>query len=251
MNPSMDLQQLAPDNLGFGLLPEGLRSAYLTAMYSELEYAVGERLSQGLSDKQLEEFEQIVDGESVAVVGFLDAHRPGWRAQHLNTPPAGVADFAAGLWLELNRPDYRQIVADMFDDLRMRVRAFPERELARALFTQEALSATEAGAALTSQQLHDLGGEIRRRLVEAVNAAIAAGLIPARRLELAALRRGFARASRSMPETPNTSASDILDVHAALRALDHWYGRHVPNRGRIVADAVGAMARLLGVAADT
>lgn len=249
MSSLANVQDLAPDDLGFGLLPEGLRAAHLTAMVSDLELAIGESLSVGLGDDELEEFSQIIDGEPVAVADFLDAHRPDWRDTRDFTDPA---DAAAGLWLSVHRPAYREVVADEFDMLRLRVRAFPERELARTLFTEERLSATGAGAELAPTHQRALTLEIRSRLIATVNETITAGLDARHRAELIALRQDADSALAvvgAQPRGVRTTAQNARGGHhrTGMTALDQFYAGQVPDRGRIVAEVVVNLAALLGV----
>ena len=48
-------------DIGLDGLPEEQKKPFLQHIYSELELRVGTRLSDGLSDTQLEEFEKIID----------------------------------------------------------------------------------------------------------------------------------------------------------------------------------------------
>lgn len=123
--------------LGLDGLPEEQRTAFLKHIYSELEQRVGEQLSQGLTDAQLNEFTTIIDQAPGAVDGFLAAHAPNYQQEPMYqrllqalqaANPAVAADdprlraeFAATKWLEVNRPDYRSIVAAVMEELKKEI----------------------------------------------------------------------------------------------------------------------------------
>lgn len=118
--------------LGLDGLPEDQRQPFLDHIYSELELRVGERLSQGMSDDQLDEFANIIDKVPGAVDEFLAKHSPNYTQdpvfQRLSQA-TGVAvddprlkdEYAATKWLEVNRPDYRDVVAAVMDELKKEI----------------------------------------------------------------------------------------------------------------------------------
>ena len=118
--------------LGLDQLPEEQRKPFLDHIYSELELRVGERLSQGLSDAQLDEFADIIDKVPGAVDEFLGKHAPQYQQepmfQRLVQATGAQADdprlkdeFAATKWLEVNRPDYRDVVAAVMEELKKEI----------------------------------------------------------------------------------------------------------------------------------
>jgi len=102
--------------LGLDQLPEDQQKSLLQHIYSELELRVGERLSQGMSDAQLEEFAGIIDKTPGAVDDFLAKHAPNYQQD-----PRLKDEFAATKWLEVNRPDYRDVVAAVMADLKKEI----------------------------------------------------------------------------------------------------------------------------------
>ena len=118
--------------LGLDQLPEGQRKPFLEHIYSELELRVGERLSQGMSDAQLDEFANIIDKVEGAVDNFLAKHAPNYTEdlmfQRLVQATGVAADdsrlrneYAATKWLEVNRPDYRDVVAAVMEELKREI----------------------------------------------------------------------------------------------------------------------------------
>ncbi|MEO6110188.1 MAG: DUF5663 domain-containing protein [Candidatus Saccharimonadales bacterium] len=119
-------------DVGLGDLPEAQKKPFLQHTYDQLEYKVGIRLSEGMSDTQLEEFEAIIDRKEEVVSSWLAAHAPDFqneevyqRLQQASGLPAGDAglraEFAATKWLEVNRPDYRDVVARTLDELKQEI----------------------------------------------------------------------------------------------------------------------------------
>ena len=118
--------------LGLDQLPEEQKKPFLEHIYSELELKVGTRLSDGLNDTQLEEFEKIIDRNEDAIDTWLSQHAPNFsqeegftRLQQATkleaTDPRLKSEFAATKWLEVNRPDYRDVVAAVLGELKAEI----------------------------------------------------------------------------------------------------------------------------------
>lgn len=121
-------------DLGLDQLPEEQKKPFLQHIYSELELKVGTRLSDGLSDTQLEEFEKIIDRNEEAIDTWLSLNAPNFmqeegfaRLQQATklevTDPRLKSEFAATKWLEVNRPDYRNVVAAVLEELKKEIMA--------------------------------------------------------------------------------------------------------------------------------
>jgi hypothetical protein len=116
-------------DIGLNDLPEEQKKAFLQHIYDELELRVGTKLSDGMSDAQLEEFESIIDRKDDVIVAWLAQHAPDYQNDEAFTriqqatgldvnDPALRSEYAATKWLEVNRPDYRDVVASVLDDLK-------------------------------------------------------------------------------------------------------------------------------------
>ena len=79
--------------MGLSAMPEQEKQAFLDYVQEELEVRIGERISRGLTEVQLNEFDMITD-------------------------PAEAAK-----WLEKNRPDYREIVTRTINEMKEEIRA--------------------------------------------------------------------------------------------------------------------------------
>lgn len=115
-------------DIGLDSLPDDQKQAFLQHIYEELELRVGTKLSDGLSDAQLEEFEKIIDRDQATIDGWLAAHVQNYTTdqifqrmqQALKLDPADPtlkAEYVATKWLEVNRPDYRDVVKQVLEEL--------------------------------------------------------------------------------------------------------------------------------------
>ena len=79
--------------MGLSAMPEQERQDFLNYVQEELEVRIGERISKGLTEAQLNEFDAITD------------------------------QAEATAWLEKNRPDYREIVMRTIEEMKAEIRA--------------------------------------------------------------------------------------------------------------------------------
>lgn len=120
------------EDIGLGGLPEDQKKPFLQLTYDRLEYQVGIRLSEGMSDDQLEEFESIIDRKPDVITNWLAVNAPAYQedqvfvklqqASGLAAGDEGLrAEYAATKWLEVNRPDYRDVVARTLDEIKAEI----------------------------------------------------------------------------------------------------------------------------------
>lgn len=120
------------EEVGLAAMPEEQKKAFLQHIYDELELRVGTRLSDGMSDGQLEEFESIIDRKDDIISAWLAKHVPDYhndqsfgriqQATGLDVNDLGLkAEYTATKWLEVNRPDYRDVVASVLTELKKEV----------------------------------------------------------------------------------------------------------------------------------
>lgn len=119
-------------DIGLNEMPEDQKRPFLQHVYDELEIRVGTKLSEGMSDEQLSEFEQIIDRKDDVILRWLEEKTPNYfndpvfqklqEASKLEASDPNLrAEYAATKWLEINRPDYRQVVAEVLDALRKEI----------------------------------------------------------------------------------------------------------------------------------
>ncbi|MBR3236119.1 hypothetical protein IKF92_00340 [Candidatus Saccharibacteria bacterium] len=89
----MEFNEQFLQEMGLSAMPEEQKQKFLDYIQEELEIRIGERISRGLTEEQLNEFDMIED-------------------------PAEAAK-----WLEKNRPDYREIVSRTIEEMKAEIRA--------------------------------------------------------------------------------------------------------------------------------
>ncbi|MBQ6313644.1 hypothetical protein IJI29_02190 [Candidatus Saccharibacteria bacterium] len=88
----MDFDEQFLQEMGLSAMPEDQKQAFLDYVQEELEIRIGERISKGLTETQLNEFDMITDQQEAAK------------------------------WLEKNRPDYREIVTRTINEMKDEIR---------------------------------------------------------------------------------------------------------------------------------
>ena len=119
-------------DLGLDQLPEDQRQAFKDHILNQLELRVGTRLSDGLSDAQLAEFESFVDRDAEKVQAWVGKNAPNYQNDDSykqlksGTPNIDdetlLAEYASLKWLAVNRPDYQTVVAQVIDELKKEIR---------------------------------------------------------------------------------------------------------------------------------
>ena len=89
----MEFDEKFLQEMGLSAMPEEEKKRFLEYIQEELEIRIGERISRGLSEAQLNEFDMTTTLEE------------------------------ARAWLEKNRPDYREIVNRTINEMKEEIRA--------------------------------------------------------------------------------------------------------------------------------
>lgn len=121
-------------DVGLSGLPEDQKQAFLQHIYEELELRVGTKLSEGLNEQQMSEFESFVDQNEDKVRNWFNENMPDYASRQDfvqlseaapdNTPELAIlCEYGSLKWLELNRPDYRQVVAEELETLKNEIRS--------------------------------------------------------------------------------------------------------------------------------
>jgi hypothetical protein len=121
------------EEVGLGGLPEEQKKEFLRHAQEELEIRVGAKMSEGLTDEQIREFERVIDGDETTVKAVLSEsgdyrQHDFWRllvekGGFSEGSPELEQEFASIFWLTKNRPDYQEIVAKVAGDLRSEIEA--------------------------------------------------------------------------------------------------------------------------------
>ena len=121
-------------DVGLGDLPEDQKQAFVQHLYRELELRVGTKLSDGMNEDQLAEFEAFVDRNEQKVRAWFDRNVPNYEQEDdyksLKSSVAGnpqvteldlLSEYGSLKWLQLNRSDYREVVASEMEKLKNEV----------------------------------------------------------------------------------------------------------------------------------
>ena len=84
-------------DVGLGDLPEDQKQAFLQHIYSELELRVGTKLF----DRYLANYRELPDFQSLRASAPADV-----------SDLVVLSEYGSLKWLEMNRPDYKQVVAN-------------------------------------------------------------------------------------------------------------------------------------------
>ncbi len=98
----MKIDEQFLQEMGLEEMPEGQKQDFLVYMQRKLEATIGKRIAYGVPKKELAGFDAVSDGA-------------GARA-----------------WLKRNRPDYREVAAQAFEELKTEIRANRAQLLGRA-----------------------------------------------------------------------------------------------------------------------
>ena len=119
--------------LGLDSLRGQEREDFKEFMRDTLWARVGEELTDGLSDKQLEEFGYFMDGNVDGMKSWLAQHAPGYqedeaykqfKAVNTDLSEADVlGSYGSLLWLQKTRPSYPQVVEQKMDELKAEIKS--------------------------------------------------------------------------------------------------------------------------------
>ncbi|MEI6053746.1 MAG: DUF5663 domain-containing protein [Candidatus Saccharibacteria bacterium] len=120
------------EDIGLNEMPEGQKKPFLQYIYDELELRVGTKLSDGMTDGQLEEFESIIDKKDDIIVAWLNKHTPDYhndeifiklqKATGMDVNDSNLrSEYAATKWLEINRPNYKSVVTQVLEEIKKEV----------------------------------------------------------------------------------------------------------------------------------
>lgn len=107
------------NELGLGSMPDHEKKPFIAHIYDELEQRVGVRLSKGLTNQQMEEFELIASGSKESISRWLESNVPDYqnRSDYANLATAsGLVsgspeldlEYASSKWFDKNIPGYQK-----------------------------------------------------------------------------------------------------------------------------------------------
>jgi uncharacterized protein DUF5663 len=121
-------------DVGLNQLPDDQKRPFLEHIYSQLELRVGTRLSEGLSENQMNEFESFIDRNEEKVHAWIQnntpdyANDPAYTKLKSSAPQevseiAILSEYASLKWLGINRPDYREVVKQVLEEIKQEILA--------------------------------------------------------------------------------------------------------------------------------
>lgn len=120
--------------VGLSNLPQDQKEAFLKQAKEELELRVGEKMSQGLSDAQIEEFEGIMKNDQGVIRKVVSELGSDFRNDPIyqkllerNGVTEGtweiIGEYLSIKWIQKNRPDYHDIVKSSIEELKAEIKA--------------------------------------------------------------------------------------------------------------------------------
>lgn len=118
------------EGLGLSDMPESEKGPFLEHLQEELEVRVGEKISAGLPEEKIEQFEKILDGDQQVITGIIggeDFHQNELYQKILENggfedgSPEALGEYASMKWLKQNKPDYQDIVEGTLNELKSEV----------------------------------------------------------------------------------------------------------------------------------
>ncbi len=130
----MKFDDMFLSEVGLSNLPENQKQAFLAHAQEELELRVGTKMSEGLSDAQIEEFEGIMENDQqvirkvVAELGMDFRTDPIYKKilEKYGVSEGNwdmISEYLSVKWIQKNRPDYHTIVQETAEELKNEIRA--------------------------------------------------------------------------------------------------------------------------------
>lgn len=130
------------DSVGLSGMPEEQKASFLQYAQDQLEVRIGEKMSEGLSDDQLDEFERIIDNDETTVQKWL-ADLGDYKndetykkllegSEDEEDSPQFLADYVTAKWLDQNCPQYQDIIKESIEGLQAEISSQKDEILANA-----------------------------------------------------------------------------------------------------------------------
>lgn len=128
------------ESVGLGGLPADQKSGFMQYAQDQLEIRIGEKMSNNLSDAQLDEFEKIIDNDQEMMQKWLAAagdYKNNEVYQKLVQAAGGDSaevenDFITAVWLNRNCPQYQQLIDESMNEIREEIAKNKDQILANA-----------------------------------------------------------------------------------------------------------------------
>ena len=121
------------EEIGLNRMPMNEQEEFKKHIQEEIEVSVGERISDGMSPEKLDEFEAIIDENSDFIQNWVLMNTPDYKNdeiyqtfvdQNNGQESAEIMnEYAAMKWLQVNRPDFAQIIETVMNEMKGELRA--------------------------------------------------------------------------------------------------------------------------------
>ena len=126
------------ESVGLGSMPAEQKDAFLQYAQDQLEVRIGEKMSEGLTEAQHDEFEKIIDKDKATIDKWLQNNGDDYKndaiyqklVESLGESDEVMGDYVTAKWLDQNCPQYQQIIEDSVDGLRSEIAANKDALLA-------------------------------------------------------------------------------------------------------------------------
>ena len=120
--------------VGLSNLPEDQKQAFLDHVQEELEIRVGTKMSEGLSEAQIEEFEGIMENNQQVIRKVVGEFGMDFRTDPIYKKILQkygvtegtwdiISEYLSVKWIQKNRPDYHDIVLVTLRELKDEIRS--------------------------------------------------------------------------------------------------------------------------------
>lgn len=120
--------------VGLSNLPEDQKQAFLDHVQEELEIRVGTKMSEGLSEAQIEEFEGIMENNQQVIRKVVGELGMDFRTDPIYKKILQkygvtegtwdiISEYLSVKWIQKNRPDYHDIVLVTLRELKDEIRS--------------------------------------------------------------------------------------------------------------------------------
>ena len=119
------------ETVGLSGMPEEEKENFLQYAQDQLEVRIGEKMSEGHSEEQLDEFERIIDNDQETVQKWL-ANAGDYKNDEIykkllegsevaEDTPEFLNDYVTAKWLDQNCPQYQDIIRESIEGLQQEI----------------------------------------------------------------------------------------------------------------------------------
>ncbi|MFT0848768.1 DUF5663 domain-containing protein [Actinomycetaceae bacterium L2_0104] len=133
--------------VGLGSMEPEMRASFLAYMFEWVQNEIGDRLTEGLSEEQVKEFEAIMGGDTAVVDNWIAENAPDYREDERysrmkrsfeNADDATLRkEYASSRWIEVVRPDFKDVTTAVWLDVESTIRQNRDEILAASIEPEE------------------------------------------------------------------------------------------------------------------